>query len=495
MSRILVAECKQEISSFNPIIGTYDNFSVRRGPELLTYHQGRETELCGALQVFADSHVDVIPTYGAVAPSAGPLDQQDFERLAAELLDAVTPHLADADGMYFCLHGAMGCTEELDPEGYLLQEIRRSVGPDFPIAISQDLHGILTHRMLEHSNGLAIYHTYPHVDLADTGRRAAYLLLQVLAGAQPVVARVRVPALVRGNELITASGVYGETIRYCQALEEQSDILAAGMMIGNPFTDVPELCSQAIVVADADPDLARSEALHLAADFWERRALMQPDLVSVEDAVAQAAQYSGPVLFTDAADAPSSGATGDSNVLLQALRASGYSGQVLAPLVDAPAAYMAHDAGLGARIHVVLGGSLDSRFPPLDLEVEVTQLGDGEYLCESWNTPQHAGPTAVLESDNLTIVCVSRSVPFIDRSVFIAHDINPKDYDLIVIKSPHCQWHFFDEWAEINFNIDALGSTSANLPTLGHRVCQRPMYPLELDAPFTPVAEMFGTGA
>ena len=255
MSRIIVAECKQEISSFNPIIGTYDNFSIRRGPELLTYHQGRETELCGALQVFADSHIEVIPTYGAVAPSAGPLDQQDFERLAAELIDAVTPNLADADGMYFCLHGAMGCTEELDPEGYLLQEIRRSAGPDFPIVISQDLHGILTHRMLEHSNGLAIYHTYPHVDLADTGRRAAYLLLQVLAGAQPVVARVRVPALVRGNELITASGVYGETIRYCQALEEQPDILAAGMMIGNPFTDVPELCSQAIVVADADPDL------------------------------------------------------------------------------------------------------------------------------------------------------------------------------------------------------------------------------------------------
>ena len=495
MSRIIVAECKQEISSFNPIIGTYDNFSIRRGPELLTFHQGRETELCGALQVFADSHIEVIPTYGAVAPSAGPLDQQDFERLAAELLDAVTPNLADADGMYFCLHGAMGCTEEMDPEGYLLQEIRRSAGPDFPIVISQDLHGILTHRMLEHSNGLAIYHTYPHVDLADTGRRAAYLLLQVLAGAQPVVARVRVPALVRGNELITASGVYGETIRYCQALEEQPDILAAGMMIGNPFTDVPELCSQAIVVADADPDLARNEALHIATEFWERRDLMQPDLVSVEDAVAQAAQYSGSVLFTDAADAPSSGATGDSNVLLQALRANGYSGQVLAPLVDAPAAYMAHDAGLGAHIHVVLGGSLDSRFAPLDLEVEVSQLGDGEYLCESWNTPQHAGPTAVLESDNLTIVCVSRSVPFIDRSVFIAHDINPKDYDLIVIKSPHCQWHFFDEWAEINFNIDALGSTSANLPTLGHRVCQRPMYPLELDAPFTPVAEMFGTGA
>jgi microcystin degradation protein MlrC len=492
MSRILVAECKQEISSFNPIIGTYDNFTINCGDELLAFHQGRETELAGALEVFAaEPDIEVVPTCGARAPSAGPLAQKDFERIAAELLEAIEPHATQADGFYFCLHGAMGCTEELDPEGYLLQEIRKLTGPELPIVISQDLHGILTSRMLEHSNGLAIYHTYPHVDFADTGRRAARLLLQVLHGAEPVVARVRVPALVRGDELITASGVYGESIRYAQVLEEQSGILAAGMMIGNPFTDVPELCSQAIVVADGDEDLARDEALQMAADFWERRAKMQPALVQIEDAVARAPDFSAPVLFTDAADAPSSGATGDSNALVAALHKSGYQGKVLAPLVDAPAVYMAHDAGLGAKISVVLGGSLDSRFSPLKLEVEVVQLGDGEYPSESWDTPQHAGDTAVLQSDNIILVCVSRSVPFVDRSVFLAHDLDPVDYDLIVVKSPHCQWHFFDEWAHVNFNVDAPGSTSANLKTLGHTVCQRPMYPLDAEVPFEPVAEIF----
>ena len=492
MPRILLAECKQEISSFNPVIGDYDNFTINRGPELLAYHQDKETELGGALNVFAvDPEIETVPVYGARAPSAGPLAQKDFDRIATEFLDAIKPHVEDADGVFFAMHGAMGCTEELDPEGYLLQELRKLTGAQMPIVITQDLHGILTARMLQHTNGLAIYHTYPHVDFSDTGRRAAELLLKVLNGAEPVVARVRVPVLVRGDELITASGVYGESIRYAQALEQQPGILAAGMMIGNPFTDVPELCSQAVVVADGDENFARSEALQMAVDFWSRREKMQPILIDIEDAIAQASNCDGPVIFTDAADAPSSGATGDSNALVAALHEGGYRGKVLAPLVDAPAVYMAHDAGLGAAIPVVLGGSLDSRFPPLDLEVEVVQLGDGEYPSESWGMPEHAGYTAVLQCDNITIVCVSRSVRFIDRSVFIAHDLDSKTYDLIGVKSPHCQWQFFDEWSDMNLNIDAPGSTSANLPTLGHSVCQRPMYPLDSDVAFEPRAEIF----
>ena len=311
MPRILLAECKQEISSFNPVIGDYDNFTINRGPELLAYHQDKETELGGALNVFAvDPEIETVPVYGARAPSAGPLAQKDFDRIATEFLDAIKPHVEDADGVFFAMHGAMGCTEELDPEGYLLQELRKLTGAQMPIVISQDLHGILTARMLQHTNGLAIYHTYPHVDFSDTGRRAAELLLKVLNGAEPVVARVRVPVLVRGDELITASGVYGESIRYAQALEQQPGILAAGMMIGNPFTDVPELCSQAVVVADGDENFARSEALQMAVDFWSRREKMQPILIDIEDAIAQASNCDGPVIFTDAADAPSSGATG-----------------------------------------------------------------------------------------------------------------------------------------------------------------------------------------
>ena len=85
MPRILLAECKQEISSFNPIVGDYDNFTINRGPELLAYHQDKETELGGALHVFAtDPEIETVPIYGARAPTAGPLAQKEFDRNAAE---------------------------------------------------------------------------------------------------------------------------------------------------------------------------------------------------------------------------------------------------------------------------------------------------------------------------------------------------------------------------------------------------------------------------
>ena len=42
--RILVVECMQEISSFNPLPSGYENFRIERGDEMLG-HLGRNTAL------------------------------------------------------------------------------------------------------------------------------------------------------------------------------------------------------------------------------------------------------------------------------------------------------------------------------------------------------------------------------------------------------------------------------------------------------------------
>ena len=77
------------------------------------------------------------------------------------------------DALYFSLHGAMGAEDELDLEGYLLEEARTTLGPRRPIVVSLDLHAVLTARIVRHCNGLVAYHTYPHEDFVDTGQRAA----------------------------------------------------------------------------------------------------------------------------------------------------------------------------------------------------------------------------------------------------------------------------------------------------------------------------------
>ena len=193
--------------------------------------------------------------------SAGTLSADGFRIARRQFLDAVRAN-PDVDGIYFCLHGSMVAADELDPEGCLLEETRAIVGEDVPIVVSLDLHGVLTERMLRHADAVVSYLTYPHVDMRETGRRAARLLLRILdEGVRPVTARVTIPALVRGDELITDTGLFGRFTRRAAELEASAGGLSAGILISNPFTDVPELQTSAFVTRDGDPERAASDAL------------------------------------------------------------------------------------------------------------------------------------------------------------------------------------------------------------------------------------------
>jgi len=493
MRKIIVAECEQEISSFNPKLSEYSLFEVLHGEELFAAHTGAETCVRGALDVLRErDDLELIPLYGAKACSAGPLSRAGFERITDELLGAISENSKGVDGMYFCLHGAMGAEHEYDPEGFILERTRELLGPNVPIVVSLDLHGVLTDRMLRHCDAITVYHTYPHEDFVDTGQRAARLLLRILdQGVRPVMARVVVPALVRGPELITKTGLYGEVINRAKAMETDAGILAAAMLIGNPFTDAPELGTQSLVVADGDAALAERYAIELAETFWSHHEKMTAPLTQLADAIADATGRAGTVTFTDAADAPSSGGSGDSNSILAGLLESRYPGTVIMPIVDAPAAAAAHAAGEGATLRLSLGGTVDpQRFPPLEIDVEVVRLGDGEYEHQVSRMPAHAGPTAVLRHDEINIVVVSRPVTMMDRAIFLAHGLDPETVDLVVVKSPGAYARFFT-FAECNYILDIPGATTANLKRLGHVICPRPIFPLDDDVPFEPRAQCY----
>ena len=494
MPRILIAECIHEICSFNPVPTCYDDFAIQRGNALFEYHRSLGSEVGGALKIFAaEPKLEVVPTFGARGiTSGGTIAQADFERLARELLDAVR-QAGPVDGAYFALHGAMASTGEEDPEGHFLQEARKILGEKIPIVASFDLHGILTDRMLKHADAIVVYHTYPHVDFFETGQRSARLLLRLLRKEiRPVTARVAIPALVRGDELITATGVFGKLIGQAQQIEQSKNGLAAAMFIGNPFTDVPELCCDSVVVTDGDPDRAQREALRLAAEFWENRRVMQAWLTSLEESVRIANGTQGTVILMDAADATSSGASGDSNAILRELVRGDYRGRALLPIVDAAAVQDAVRAGIGAVVRTKVGGTLDAkRFQPLEIEGTVRMISDGRFRSESFGQSWYAGTTVVLQIDNITLVVTSRPVHLFDRSLFLAHGLDPKQFDLVVVKSPHCQPHMFAEWCARLINVDAPGSTSANLPTLGHTRCRRPIFPLDADVTFTPRVRLF----
>jgi microcystin degradation protein MlrC len=492
--KILVGECKQEVSSFNPVSSHYDDFDISQGAELLDFHRGLNTELCGALGVFAErSGLTVVPTYSARArTSGGALARADFARIRREFVEAVRA-APPVDGIYLSLHGAMSAEGEDDPEGALLAELRAILGERLPVVVSLDLHGILTAAILSHCDAIVAYHTYPHIDFAATGERAARLLLRILDGeVQPVTALVPIPALVRGNELITATGLFGRMIRQAQAIEASPGGLSAGMFIGNPFTDVTDLRSNSFVVTDGDPARAQREALALASDFWQVRERLQAPLVPLAAAVAATQATTGTTILTDAADATSSGASGDSNLIVRGLLKAGYEGKVLAPIVDPDAVQAALAAGVGRIVETTVGGKLDTRrFAPLPIRAQVTMLSEGRFRSESNGALWDAGLTAVLAAENVTWVVTSRPVSLYDRSLFYAHGQDPQQFDAVIVKSPHCQPHMFDDWAAQDLNVDVDGSTSANLHRLGHTRCARPIFPLDPEVAFDPQVQLF----
>ena len=92
----------------------------------------------------------------------------------------------------------------------------------------------------------------------------------------------------------------------------------------------------------------------------------------------------------------------------------------------------------------------------------------------------------MLSFDNFTVLAISHPVGLPDRALYWANGLEPGDFDLIVVKCPHTEYQMFDAWAEKNFNIDAPGATSANLRSLGHTICARPIFPLDDEVRFTP---------
>jgi microcystin degradation protein MlrC len=87
---------------------------------------------------------------------------------------------------------------------------------------------------------------------------------------------------------------------------------------------------------------------------------------------------------------------------------------------------------------------------------------------------------------------MTRPVALSDRSVYYANGLDPRKHDLIVVKSPHCEHQMYDAWVEKNFNIDAPGATSANLKSLGHTICRRPVFPLDDNVRFEPRPDLYG---
>jgi len=492
--RIALAAFTHEANCFCPVPATWESFHARAygvGEDLVTMSRGTRTEPAGALDVLeAAPDVTVVPLLMARAGSSAPITAETYTAIRDELLTRLRAALP-LNGVLLVLHGAMMAEGIDDASGDVLDAVRAVVGDAIPIVGTLDLHANVTRRMAQTATMLIGYHTAPHVDMYEAGKTAAELLLGTIRGdIRPTAALVRLPLIVPAENARHTDGPLSEVINRALSWEREGRILHGGVFAVQPWLDAPNVgCSVYIVTNDA-PDAAVACASELATMFWERRDAFAPELYPPAEALRRAlAGKPRRVILCDSADATSSGSTGDSTAILRAVLAADVTDvPILLNIVDADVAQAAARAGIGARIHVRLGGKLAPEYAePVVVEGYVKALSDGVFTFKGpgMRGVQHRmGLTAVLTIGEVSIVVMSRGVTQWDPQLYRSLGLEPNDARITQVKSPAAFRAAYDGLYDEIIIVDGPGAASPNLTALPWQRLGRPIYPLDPEIDF-----------
>jgi microcystin degradation protein MlrC len=486
--RVAVGQLWQETNTFNPVPTTRQDFEplgLYRGSEVVE-RMADTNELGGFIQSLRGwpERPEIVGLVRLPAWPGGSVAQEAFSWLCREMLDAVAA-ARPVDAVLLALHGSMVADGAPDVEGEVLEGVRGVVGPKVPVVATLDLHANVTPKMVRHADALVLYHTAPHIDVFETGRRGAAVLRRILVdGARPVTAFQKLPLVVpaeRANTQDPASVSYGFR-RRLQEMEAEPRVLAAGLATVQPWMDIPELGSAVVVVTDNDAERARSLCAEMAGEVWRRRRDYLPELVPVADAVRMAHDHAeGLVVLSDSADATTSGAPGDSNHVLRELLRYQWPRPVLVPLVDPDLVTEARRLGPGAALKPLLGGKRDARFSqPVAVEVQVERLFDARFVLSGHlgrNLAIDMGPSAVLRHGEVRVLATSRSGPHFAPEFFRAGGFDPFAAAVVVAKSPCGFRAAYQERARQILLVRAPGCAPADFWNYPYEHIGRPLWP------------------
>jgi microcystin degradation protein MlrC len=435
MKKIAFARIAQETNALSPVETTLHDFesahyltgdalrrAVTDGPEVKGFF--KRAELGGfvrAVRGFAEP----VPVLSAWASSGGPLAKDCFETLEARLVAGLRA-AGPVDGVYLCLHGAMGARGISDPETRLIRAARSVVG-GAPLVVSHDLHGNLTRARVEAADAIVGYQTNPHRDHARTGRKSGELLRAMLEdGLVPQVAWRSLPMILGGGKTIDFLSPMRAVFRRMRAAERR-EVLTASTFMCHPWNDDPALGWSTYAIG-RDADAVVDE---LAEMCWARRHEQPPAFPSASEAIAQARSARvrrklGCVMMADASDVVTAGAPGDSTHLLRALVEQGSGMLAYAAVRDPHAIETLWPRDLGDVVAMSIGGTLDpARSTPLPVRGTLISKHQREGF----------GRTCVLAVEDVRVVITEGPAMVMRPSFYTEVGLDPWRADIVMVKN------------------------------------------------------------
>jgi microcystin degradation protein MlrC len=383
----------------------------------------------------------LLPSLWCAASPSAHVTREAFERITGDLVERIRAELP-VDAVYLDLHGAMVTEHFDDGEGEILRRVRAAIGPDVPLVASLDLHGNVTPLMVDSADALIAYRTYPHVDMAETGKRSADYLAGIIGTSRRHAKAFRqlpflIPIAWQATAMEPCRTIYGRR----DALESEA-VPTLSFLPGFPAADFPD-CGPSLVAygasqAEADQAADVMAALVQASEEAFRGRVYTPD-EGVQEAMRIAEGASRPVVISDTQDNPGAGGDSDTMGMAQALVRNGAKRAAIGLIVDPAAAQAAHAAGIGAAIRVPLGAK--SRIPgdaPLEAEFTVEALSDGNFVAGGpfyGGARMKLGPCACLRIGDVRIAVASRKAQMADQAMYRQVGIEPTEQAILVNKS------------------------------------------------------------
>ncbi len=443
MKRIAYARIQQETNALSPVDTVLRDFesahylvgddllrATTEGPEVAGFF--KRAELAGFMQAVAARKADIepVPILSAWASSGGPLSAACFEELEARLVEGLRK-AGPLDGMYLCLHGAMGVRGIADPETRLARAARAAIGGG-PLVVSHDLHGNDTQARVDAVDALVAYQTNPHRDHARIGKKAGSIVIgTVLGEIKPTMAWRSLPMILGGGKTIDFLQPMRPVFKRMRQAEKNDEALAASTFMVHPWNDSPALGGSTLVVTDNDPAAADRLADELAEMCWERRHEQPPTFTSASEAVAKARAAKwrrklGCVTMSDASDVVTAGAAGDSTHLLRALIEEGGGMTSYAAVRDPRAIDELWPREPGDVIATTIGATLDpSSSSPLPVRGTIVSKHDRHGF----------GRTVVLAVDHVHVVITEGPSMVMRPSFYTEVGLDPWHADIVMVKN------------------------------------------------------------
>lgn len=502
--KIILSGFHQEVNSFSPGINGNEQFDRAGscwGDEMLKMAEsfgkqnGGKDGISGQFRVLQAAGADIISGGYLQAQAGAIIDQPVLDDYIAKLIPIIKAN-PDIDGVFLALHGAAQTNERDDPEGDIIEAVREAAGDNIVIAVSTDLHANVTERMVKNADVICGYNTYPHVDIYETGERAATLGLRMIKQKGELhMSHVTIPMVVPASAYTTSTEPFATLIRRGHELVESGELEDFSIYQMQPWLDVA-VGGSSVVAVSKDVEKADKYAKELAAGLYAMRHEFKCDLYEIDDIIriAENNKSGKPVICNDFADSSNAGAAGDSVEVLERIIALESDITGLIYVNDAPFIDKCVELGVGKTIKAPLGAFKSKNlYTPIEVEAKIKAIYDG-LMTFSNGVQIDMGVSVVIQIRNTIVVVTHEHCMTGDPRLYRCFGYDPCDFDMVVVKACTSFRAFYGKFTDLIYPAATHGAASADLKALKFTKLSRDFYPFTDNDDFVPEIDARGFG-